>query len=72
MNPALSDVFLANLPKAICQTYEPICTKQLNTVFLHMFNWFIEKYGKTTTEDSSTSACASSSDVGCAPRSTKI
>ena len=51
MNAALSDVFLANLPKAIRQTYEPICMKQPNTVFLHMFNWFIEKYGKTTTED---------------------
>ena len=22
-----------------------------NTVFLHMFEWFIEKYGKTTTKD---------------------
>ncbi len=51
MNAALSDVFLANLPKAIRQTYEPIRMKQPNTVFLHMFNWFIEKYGKTTTED---------------------
>jgi hypothetical protein len=50
-NAALSDVFLMNLPKAIHQTYEPICMKQPNTVFLHMFNWFIEKYGKTTTED---------------------
>ena len=25
--------------------------KQPNTVFLHMFNWFIEKYGRTATED---------------------
>jgi hypothetical protein len=51
MNAALSDVFLTNLPKAICETYEPICMKQPNTVFLHMFDWFITKYGKTTTED---------------------
>jgi hypothetical protein len=51
MNAALSDVFLANLPKAICKTYEPIRMKQPNTVFLHMFDWFITKYGKTTTED---------------------
>jgi len=51
MNAALSDVFLVNLPKAIRQTYEPIRMKEPNTVFLHMFNWFIEKYGKTTTED---------------------
>ena len=43
--------FLANLPKAIRETYEPICMKQPNTVFLHMFDWFIMKYGKTTTED---------------------
>jgi hypothetical protein len=51
MNAALSDVFLANLPKAICETYKPIHMKQPNTVFLHMFNWFITKYGHTTTED---------------------
>ena len=51
MNAALSDFFLTNLPKAICETYEPICMKQPNTVFLDMFDWFITKYGKTTTED---------------------
>jgi hypothetical protein len=49
MNAALSDIFLANLPKAICETYKPICMKQPNTVFL--FDWFINKYGKTTTKD---------------------
>jgi hypothetical protein len=38
MNAALSNVFLANLPKAICKTYKPICMKQPNTVFLHMFD----------------------------------
>jgi hypothetical protein len=38
MNAALSNVFLANLPKAICETYEPIRMKQPNTVFLHMFH----------------------------------
>jgi hypothetical protein len=38
MNAALSDVFLANLPKAICETYKLIHMKQLNTVFLHMFD----------------------------------
>ncbi len=38
MNAALSNIFLANLPKAICETYEPICMKQPNTGFLHMFN----------------------------------
>ena len=42
MNLALADVFLANLPKAICDTYEPIQMKDPNTIFLYMFNWFIE------------------------------
>jgi hypothetical protein len=51
MNAALSNVFLANLPKAICETYKPICMNQPNTVFLHMFDWFINKYGKMTTKD---------------------
>jgi hypothetical protein len=51
MNAALSDIFLANLPKVICKTYEPIRMKQPNMVFLHMFNWFITKYDKTTAKD---------------------
>jgi hypothetical protein len=52
MNANLSDVFLANLPKAIRETYKPIRMKQPNTVFLHMFDWFITKYyGHTTTKD---------------------
>ncbi len=51
MNAALSNVFLTNLPKAICETYKPICMKQPNTLFLHMFDWFIMKYGRTTTKD---------------------
>jgi hypothetical protein len=51
MNAALSNVFLANLPKTICETYEPIRMKQPNTVFLHMFDWFITKYRRTTTKD---------------------
>jgi hypothetical protein len=49
MNLALADVFLANLSKATCETHKPIRMKQLNTVFLHMFDWFITKYGQTTT-----------------------
>ena len=51
MNLALADVFLANLPKAIRETYEPIRMKDPNTVFLYMFDWFIEQYGKPTSED---------------------
>jgi hypothetical protein len=51
MNLALSDVFLANLLKAIHETYKPIRLKQPNTVFLHMFGWFIMKYGQTMTKD---------------------
>jgi hypothetical protein len=51
MNAALLDVFLSQLLKLICKTYKPIHMKQPNTVFLHMFDWFIGKYGKTTTKD---------------------
>jgi hypothetical protein len=51
MNAALSDIFLANLPKVIPKTYEPICMKHPNMVFLHMFEWFITKYGKTMAKD---------------------
>jgi hypothetical protein len=51
-NAAHSNVFLANLTKAIRKTHKPICMKEPNKVFLHMFDWFISKYGKTTTKDS--------------------
>ncbi len=51
MNSVLANVFLANLPKAIRETYEPIRMKDPNTVFLYMFDWFIERYGKTTSKD---------------------
>ncbi len=51
MNAALSNIFLANLPEAIHKTCKPIRMKQPNTVFLHMFDWFINKYGKMTTKD---------------------
>jgi hypothetical protein len=51
MNTALSDVFLTNLPKLIRDGYDPICMGSPNTVFLHMFDWFIKKYGITTAEE---------------------
>jgi len=51
MNATLSYAFLTNLPKAIREMHEPIRMKQLNTVFLYMFNCFVTKYGKTTTEN---------------------
>jgi hypothetical protein len=42
MNAALLDVFLANLPKLIRDGYNPIRMGLPNTVFLHMFDWFIK------------------------------
>ncbi len=51
MNSALADVFLANLPKSIRDGYNPIRMGSPNTVFLHMFDWFIKKYGVTTAEE---------------------
>ncbi len=51
MNAILLDVFLANLPKSICNSYNPILMGLPNTVFLHMFDWFINKYGITTAEE---------------------
>jgi hypothetical protein len=51
MSAALLDVFLTNLPKLICNGYDPIRMGLPNTVFLHMFQWFIKKYGITTAEE---------------------
>jgi hypothetical protein len=45
MNASPFDVFLANLPKVIRETFKPTHMKHPNTVFLHMFDWFIMKYG---------------------------
>jgi hypothetical protein len=50
-NVTFSDVFLANLPKLICDGYNPIHMGSPNTVFLHMFDWFIKKYGITMAEE---------------------
>ncbi len=51
MNSALADVFLSNLPKSIRDGYDPIRMGLPNTVFLHMFDWFIKKYCITTAEE---------------------
>ncbi len=51
MNSALADVFLVNLPKSIHNGYDPIRMGSPNTVFLHMFDWFIKKYGVTMAEE---------------------
>jgi hypothetical protein len=51
MNAALLDVFLSNLPKLIHDGYDLICMGLPNTVFLHMFDWFIKKYGIATAEE---------------------
>ncbi len=51
MYAALSDVFIANLPKLICNGYNPIRMGLPNTVFLHMLDWFIKKHGVTMAEE---------------------
>ena len=51
MNAALADVFLTSLPKSIRDGYDPIRMASPNTVFLHMFDWFIKKYRTTTAEE---------------------
>jgi hypothetical protein len=51
MNAALLDVFLMNLPKLICNGYDPIRMGLPNTAFLHMFDWFFKKYGIMTAKE---------------------
>ncbi len=51
MNATLLDVFLTNLPKLIHNSYDPIHMGLPNTVFLHMFDWFIKKYGVTMAKE---------------------
>jgi hypothetical protein len=51
MNATLSDMFLVNLPNLIRDGYDPICMGLPNTAFLHMFDWFIKKYGVTMAKE---------------------
>jgi hypothetical protein len=51
MNATLSNIIMANLPKAIHKTYRPIYMIEPNMVFLYMFYWFITKHGKATTKN---------------------
>ena len=39
------------ISRAIQEMYQPIRMKDPTMVFLYMFDWFIEEYGKTTSED---------------------
>jgi hypothetical protein len=51
MSAALLGVFLANLPTLICDGYDSIRMGSPNTVFLHMFDWFIKKCGIKMAEE---------------------
>jgi hypothetical protein len=51
MNAALTDVFLGALSLQVRTSFQQHCLRGPNTVFVNMFEWFIEHYDKMTAKD---------------------
>jgi hypothetical protein len=51
MNAALTDVFFDALSLQVCTSFQQHCLRELNIVFVDMFEWFVRHYGKTTAKD---------------------
>jgi hypothetical protein len=51
MNAALTDVFLDALSLQVCASFQQHCLRERNIIFVHMFEWFVRHYGKTTAKD---------------------
>ncbi len=51
MNAALTDVFLDALSSQVRASFQQCCLRELNIVFVNMFEWFVGYYGKMTAED---------------------
>ncbi len=51
MNIALTNVFLDYLSSQVCTSFQQRCLCKPNIIFIEMFIWFINHYGKTTSKD---------------------
>ena len=51
MNTALADVFLDAMSTQVCTSCQQRHLHEPNIVFVNLFLWFINQYGKMTAED---------------------
>ncbi len=51
INTALADVFLEALSLQVSASFLQRCLCKPNIVFINMFMWFVDHYGKTMAED---------------------
>ncbi len=51
MNTTLPDIFLKALSLQVCASFQQRCLCKPNILFIDMFMWFVDHYGKTTAED---------------------
>jgi hypothetical protein len=51
MNTALADVFLEAMSVQVRTSFQQCCLRKPNIIFVDLFLWFIEQYGKTTAKD---------------------
>jgi hypothetical protein len=51
MNAAFIGVFLDNLSAPVCASFQTMWLQKPNIVFIALFDWFVNKYGKSTSED---------------------
>ena len=51
MKVALIDIFLSLLSSGVRASFQQQCLQMPNIIFVDLFNWFVNKYGTTTTKD---------------------
>jgi hypothetical protein len=51
MNTALANVFLDAMSSQVCASFQQRCLCKPNIVFIDLFLWFVNQYGKTMAED---------------------
>ncbi len=51
MNSALADIFLEAMSSQVRASFLQRCLREPNIVFINLFLWFVNQYGKTTAKD---------------------
>ena len=51
MNTALANVFLEAMSSQVCASFQQRCLCKPNIVFIDLFLWFVNQYGKTMAKD---------------------
>jgi hypothetical protein len=51
MNTALANIFLQAMSSQVCSSFQQPRLHKPNIVFVNLFLWFLNQYGKTTAKD---------------------